>query len=114
MQVGATTWGLMAAIVVLNTVAQSLLKLGAGRSLVNVPLAGGVVAYGLSTLLYVLVLGKTNLSFSYPVVIGATAIATCLAGVILLGERIAGGQWFGIALIIVGIIFIAVTRTPVR
>lgn len=107
-------WILMVAIIVLNTLAQSLLKLGAGRGLVNAPLLGGVVAYGLSTLLYVLVLGRTNLSFAYPVIIGATAIATCLAGVQILGERIESVQWLGIALIVAGIACIAVTRQRVR
>jgi multidrug transporter EmrE-like cation transporter len=107
---GTPVWGLMVAIIVLNTIAQSLLKMGAGRGLMNASLAGGVVAYGLSTLLYVLVLGRAALSFAYPVVIGATAIATCLAGVKILGERIAAPQWVGIALIVAGIVCIATTK----
>jgi small multidrug resistance pump len=108
-EVGRTVWLLMAAIIVLNTIAQTFLKLGAGRGLVNPSLAAGVFAYGLSTLLYVIVLGRASLSFAYPVVIGATAIATCLAG-LRLGERIAGMQWLGIALIIGGIVFVATGR----
>ncbi len=110
MPISSTVWMLMLAIVVLNTIAQSFLKLGSGRGLINVQLAGGVVAYGVSTLLYVLVLGRANLSFAYPVVIGATAIATCMASVRLLGEKIGAMQWLGIALIIAGIVCIAVTR----
>ena len=99
----------MLAIVALNTVAQAFLKLGAGRGLVNAQLAGGIFAYGLSTLLYVIVLAKSNLSFAYPVVIGATAIATCLTG-LALGERIAPPQWMGIALIVAGIACVAAAR----
>jgi multidrug transporter EmrE-like cation transporter len=110
MNAGSSQWVLMVVIVALNTVAQAFLKVGAGRGLVNAPLAGGIVAYGLSTLLYVIVLGRANLSFAYPVVIGATAIATCITGSVMLGERIVGGQWAGIALIVAGIACVAVAR----
>ena len=102
-------WLLMVGIVVLNAIAQTFLKLGAGRGLINGSLATGVVAYGLSTLLYVLVLGRAALSFAYPVIIGATAIVTCLAG-LRMGERIGGTQWLGIALVVLGIVVIATAR----
>ena len=100
----------MLAIVVLNTIAQSLLKLGAGRGLLNGALIGGVMAYGFSTILYIFVLGRARLSFAYPVVIGATAVATCLAGRQILGERITGPQWLGILLIVAGIAVVALAR----
>lgn len=106
-------WFLMAAIVALNTVAQTLLKIGAGRGLINLALFGGVAAYGVSTLLYVLVLGKASLSFAYPVVIGATAVATCLAGNKVIGEQISGFQWLGVLVIITGIAIVAVSRAGV-
>jgi small multidrug resistance pump len=106
----ATLWFLMAAIVVLNTIAQTFLKLGAGKGLINAALIGGVAAYGCSTLLYVFVLGKANLSFAYPVVIGATAVATCYAGSRVIGEQISGLQWLGVAVIITGIAIVATAR----
>ena len=113
MRTPTSMWLLMVAIVVLNTVAQTFLKLGAGRSLINPWLFGGVAAYGFSTLLYVLVLGRANLSFAYPIVIGATAVATCLAGRQVVGEQISGFQWFGVAVIIVGIACEAASRATV-
>jgi small multidrug resistance pump len=103
-------WVLMPIVVVLNTVAQALLKVGAGRGLINRALAGGVLAYGVSTLIYILLLSRAKLSFAYPVVIGATAVATCLASVQILGERVGGLQWLGIALILAGIVCIAAIR----
>ena len=110
MQGGSALWLLMVAIVVLNTIAQALLKLGAGRNLLNAWLGGGIAAYGVSTLLYIFLLGRANLTFAYPVVIGATAIATCLAGGLYLGERIVGFHWMGIALIVAGIACVTAAR----
>ena len=115
MAVGSSIWLLMVAIVILNTVAQGFLKAGAGRgTLLNASLFWGVVAYGASTLLYVLVLGKTRLSFAYPVVIGSTAIATCIVGMMLLNERISPLQWLGIFLVVAGIVCVAAARQRVH
>ncbi len=91
----------------LNTLAQTLLKLGSGQSLINLYLFGGIVAYGLSTVLYVLVLGKLNLSLAYPVVIGLTVLFTTLTSSILLGEKVLAVQWLGIGLMVSGISAIA-------
>lgn len=109
----AFMWLLMAAIVALNTIAQTLLKLGAGKGLINLLLFGGVAAYGLSTLLYVFLLGRANVSFAYPVVIGATAVATCFVGQRIVGEQISGLHWLGVAVIIAGIAIVASSRAAV-
>jgi hypothetical protein len=39
----------------LNTLAQALLKLGSGQNPFNAYLCGGILAYGLSTVFYVLI-----------------------------------------------------------
>lgn len=91
----------------LNTLAQALLKLGAGQNFLNLYLFGGIFVYGLSTILYILVLGKLNLSLAYPVVIGLTVIFTTLTGSFLLGEKVLSVQWIGIGLMISGISAIA-------
>lgn len=109
----AFLWLLMAAIVALNTVAQTLLKLGAGKGLINLSLFGGVAAYGVSTLLYVFLLGRANLSYAYPIVIGATAVATCLSGSRIVGEQITGLQWFGVLVVIAGIAVVAASRAEI-
>ncbi len=87
----------------LNTLAQALLKLGAGQNPVNPYLGGGILAYGLSTVFYVMFLGKLNLSIAYPVVIGLTVLATTLVGAFLLGEKVAPLHWLGIGLMLSGI-----------
>ncbi len=89
--------------VILNTLAQTLLKLGAGQNLFNLYLWGGIFSYGLSTIFYVLVLGKLNLSFVYPLVIGLTIILTTIAGSVILREKILTSQWLGVGLILSGI-----------
>lgn len=91
----------------LNTLAQALLKLGSGQSLLNLYLLGGTLVYGLSTVLYILVLGKLNLSLAYPVVIGLTVLFTTITGSLLLGEKVLPVQWIGIGLMISGISAIA-------
>lgn len=95
----------------LNTLAQILFKFGAGDSFLNFHLIGGVAAYGLSTLVYISILNKLNLSVAYPVVIGLTVVATTLAGAGLLGEKVSSVNWMGMGLLISGIFAIAYGRT---
>jgi small multidrug resistance pump len=110
MQDRRVLWLMLVVIVVLNTVAQNLLKIGSSKGFLSLPFFAGVVAYGFSTLLYVMVLSRMNLSFAYPVIIGATTVVTCLTGSRFLNEGVSGLQWFGIGLIVVGITFIALAR----
>jgi multidrug transporter EmrE-like cation transporter len=97
--------------VILNTTGQSLLKIGSQQnSLFNFYLFSGLFAYALSTVFYILILGKLNLSFVYPVVVGLTVTATACAGVFLLKEQLSFHQWTGIGLIISGIIAVAFNK----
>ena len=89
--------------VALGTTAQTLLKLGSSGNLINIYLFGGICAYGISTIFYILVLGKYNLSVAYPVVIGLTIIATTIAGAVILREKVPVSQWMGIGLILSGV-----------
>lgn len=93
--------------VALNTIAQTLLKLGSGQNPLNIFLFGGLVAYGLSTVFYILVLGKFNLSVAYPVVIGLTVLVTTMSGAIILSEKVSPVGWIGVGLMISGILAIA-------
>jgi small multidrug resistance pump len=103
--------GLIFVTVGLNTLAQILFKFGSGDSFLNFHFAGGVAAYGVSTLVYISILSKLNLSVAYPVVIGLTVVATMLAGVGLLGEKVSFVNWTGIGLLVSGIFAIAYGRT---
>lgn len=96
----------------LNTLAQTLLKLGAGSGLLNLYLLLGVLVYGLSTAVYILILGKINLSVAYPTVIGLTVIATTLTGVFFFREKVSPTGWIGIGLMISGISAIAFAKVP--
>jgi multidrug transporter EmrE-like cation transporter len=96
--------------VVLNTLAQALLKLGAGRSPLNLYLLGGVAAYGFSTLFYITVLGKFNLSVAYPVIIGFTVVTATVLGAYLFHEKISHSHWIGIGLILSGLLAIAASK----
>ena len=95
----------------LNTVAQVLLKSGATENLLNLYLLGGVFAYGLSTLVYISVLSKLNLSVAYPVVIGLTVITTTMAGAIFFREKVSTLNWLGVGLMLTGICAIASARS---
>lgn len=95
----------------LNTLAQVLLKLASGQNILNLYLVGGLISYGLSTIVYITVLGKFHLSIAYPVVIGLTVVATSIAGVFLLREKFAFVNWMGIGLIITGIFAVALGKT---
>lgn len=96
--------------VALNTVAQTWLKLGSGQGLFNPYFLGGIAAYGVSTIFYILVLGKFNLSVAYPIVIGLTVAATTLSGAFLLREKVLLMQWVGIGLMLSGISAIALAK----
>ena len=93
--------------VALNTIAQTLLKLGSGQNPLNIYLLGGIFSYGLSTVFYILVLSKLNLSVTYPIVIGLTVAATTFSGAIILKEQVTISQWLGIGLMLSGISAIA-------
>jgi multidrug transporter EmrE-like cation transporter len=89
--------------VVLNTCAQILLKFGAGKSIFNIYLLGGIVTYAISTIVYILVLSKLQLSVTYPVVIGLTVAATTCLGAVILKEQVPFIHWLGIGLMLSGI-----------
>jgi multidrug transporter EmrE-like cation transporter len=101
---------LVLATVALNTLAQTLLKLGSGQSFLNLYLLSGIVVYGLSTVFYILVLGKFNLSVAYPVIIGLTVASATVTGAWFLGEKIATAHWLGIGLMLSGISAIALGK----
>ncbi|BCL38722.1 DMT family transporter [Nostoc sp. MS1] len=104
-------FGLLILITVsLNTIAQTLLKLGAGQNSLNFYLLGGICCYGLSTVFYILVLGKLNLSIAYPLVIGLTIVVTTIVGAIVLREKVLVTQWIGIGLLLSGISAIALAK----
>jgi multidrug transporter EmrE-like cation transporter len=70
---------------------------------------GGLACYGFGAVLWLIVLSKIPVSFAYPFV-SLGIVLTSLAGVIVLRETISITACFGIALIVAGIICVAVGR----
>jgi small multidrug resistance pump len=79
------------------------MKLGANQNLFNIYVFGGLSAYALSTICYLLILSKMNLSLAYPVVIGLTIATTTFVGAILFREKVTPHHWLGIGLMLSGI-----------
>ena len=102
---------LIGTTVSLNTLAQVLLKTGSGKSLLNIYLLAGIIVYGVSTLMYISVLSKLNLSLAYPLIIGLTVIATTFSGVYFFQEKVDPIAWAGIGLVLSGIWAIAFGRS---
>ncbi|MEQ9552865.1 MAG: SMR family transporter [Coleofasciculus sp. G3-WIS-01] len=94
----------------LNTLGQTLLKLGSGQNPMNIYLFAGIFSYGLSTVFYILVLGKLNLSVAYPLVIGLTITCTTIAGAVFLHEKVESVHWLGVGLMLSGISAIALAK----
>jgi multidrug transporter EmrE-like cation transporter len=67
----------------------------------------GAALYGLSFLLWMFILSRSELSVAYPVVIGATLMATTLASWLLLKEPINALRLAGVAVIFLGVIVVA-------
>ena len=120
---------------VLNAVANLMLKIGSAkvestggllangvpgavRTLLNTPvLLMGLLCFGLNVVLYMHALRSPTLkiSIAYPIMVGGgyAIIAVTAAFWPSLRERLTVGQWFGVALVLAGVIIIAI-RTPVQ
>ncbi len=61
----------------------------------------GIIAYGIATLVYLYILGRSHLSWAYGFV-GFSYIFTTLLAFFVLGEYIEPDRWIGVAIIVVG------------
>lgn len=78
---------------------------GIGRlaaSFITLPMAGAVVLYGLTTVLWVYLLHGLALSRAYPFIALAFAIVPLL-GWLLLNETLAPQYWAGLAIMLAGL-----------
>lgn len=100
----------------MGVVGQILLKFGAMKSqssaavgimnFINVPNFFGLVFYGLSALLWMIVLRKVDLSYAYPMV-SFGYVFVIIASALLFGETINFMKIAGMVCIVAGILFIA-------
>jgi len=86
-----------------------MLKKGAGNLSISFPglcrntyLIGGILMYGLATLLFIPALKGGELSVLYPF-ISTSYIWTAFISMRFLGERMNKNKWLGIILIIIGV-----------
>lgn len=89
--------------VILNTTGQILLKFGSAHGMINWNVLGGVTAYAMSTVSYLLVLRRLDVSVAYTLVFGLTIVATTVAGANIFKEQVSIQQWMGVGLVISGI-----------
>lgn len=106
----------------LSSLAQVVLKLGAGSpaaaavaggmgarllALLMSPLImAGLILYGLSAIVWILVLSKVELSFAYPFV-GLGFVLTMAVSALFLGEQINAARLAGTVIIAVGAVLVA-------
>jgi multidrug transporter EmrE-like cation transporter len=118
------TFALIMASVTLSALAQVSFKFGMSNSrsrlapsdlspfvtmlmtLLTPGVLGGLVLYGIGTLLWLQVLSRTELSQAYPFV-GIGFIITALLGVLVFGEAMTTMRALGITLVILGIYVVA-------
>jgi len=109
------------ASVLLAAVAQLTLKAGMDRvgetdgtvalfkGALSTPLVwAGLVLFGLSAMVWLLVLSKTSLSFAYPFA-SLTYVLIVVFDRFVLHEQVPAGRWLGVALIVSGILVVAST-----
>jgi drug/metabolite transporter (DMT)-like permease len=70
--------------------------------------AGGLVLYGGSAILWIFALSRVELSFAYPL-LALNVIVIALAGRWLLHERIPARGWGAILLIVLGIVLVTMS-----
>jgi multidrug transporter EmrE-like cation transporter len=108
--------------VALSALAQLLLKIGVGGAssgavslpwharmaamLMSPHVLGGLLLYGIGTLIWLFVLARAPLSIAYPFV-GLGFIMTAAMGAMVLGEAVTPLRMFGVLLIAIGCVLVA-------
>lgn len=70
----------------------------------------GFTLYGLAAITWILALSTVPLSIAYPF-LGLSYVAIAAISVTLLGEWLTPAQWVGIALVVFGVVLVALTGT---
>lgn len=72
----------------------------------NLRVLGGFAAYGLSSLFWIVVLSKIDLSLAYPM-LALNYVLVPLAAWLLLSEEVPPLRWLGIGIVVAGVIVIS-------
>lgn len=76
------------------------------RCFANAKLIIGVVCYGVSFLLFLLMLWRERITYTLPIATGLSYMGSVLAARLLLGERVSPIQGVGIVVIAVGLLMV--------
>lgn len=76
------------------------------RAFLNPYVIGGVGAYGLSSIFWLILLSRVELSYAYPALSLGYVLVT-LVGAFLLGEDVSNLRWLSVAVICVGVILLS-------
>ena len=121
---GADFWWVIGGVL-LNAVAQLLLKAGAsstGPILIGAPgnalarsaldlaqhpaILGGLACYAVSVVVWIVALSRVDVSIAYPMLSIGYVVNALLAGW-LFGEDVNAQRWLGIGVIVVGVVLVA-------
>lgn len=119
----ASSFALILAGVLLNAIAQLLLKAGANTLGVITPTVanawpltvsiatnphflGGFACYGISVLIWIMALSRVPVSMAYPM-LSIGYVVNALAAWYLFGEALTSGRWLGIGFVIIGVYLLA-------
>jgi len=108
--------------VILNSIAQILLKFGMrnfGKNLSlsitvipslisNMYVIFGAVLYAMSFILWLYVLSKVKVSYAYPF-ISLSYVLVAVLGTFMLGEKLTISAWLGICFVVIGVVLIGVS-----
>ena len=84
-----------------------LIQLGL-RVFCNLKVLGGFAVYGLSSLFWIVVLSKVDLSLAYPM-LALNYVLVPLTAWLFLGEQVPTLRWLGAGVVIIGVVIISRT-----
>ncbi|MBE2237272.1 MAG: EamA family transporter [Caldilineaceae bacterium] len=84
----------------LNLLVESLTK-----AIMNPYVLAGVASYGFSTIFWLVLLSRVELSYAYPALSMGYVLIT-LVSALLLGEQVSAMRWAGVFVIVAGVILV--------
>jgi multidrug transporter EmrE-like cation transporter len=79
---------------------------GLSRAFFNPFVLGGVGAYGLSSVFWLILLSRVDLSYAYPALSLGYVLIT-LIGAFILGETVSNMRWLAVLVICVGVVLLS-------
>ncbi|MDE1768377.1 MAG: hypothetical protein KGH67_01655 [Candidatus Micrarchaeota archaeon] len=95
----------------LGSVGQLLFKMGVDSGMIYtiaLYVMGGVIAYGIATVVYLYILGRSHLIWTYGFV-GFSYIFTTIFAYFILGESVGPLRWLGVMVIALGTALIGIS-----